>query len=489
MKIKTGFIFLMLCWLLAAVFPPAAHAGPEVAFSTPGVRLTVLSQAEFDARLGHDPKIPGTDEEVLGLAQRLFSDRGTERLAAAPEEGLGCSTPEVERLFAALRSPAIADVTRAMVDRLLTDEMPPLPKTLTYGNFRLHYTDSDPDTDHNVTRAEVKATAVALQGQWDKYAANFKKPLHYVSEGREWVDVNIFFWGDAHYGVTSSAWDYINLSSKNTVKDPCRRRTVSAHELFHRVFFNYGLDSAVLGDWLVEGVAVWAQKYCHSGLKDYMSTMNFGLLFPDRDFLTVRGYDACHFWIYLDERAGWEAIRDVLATCEANGRNVGAAMDEVLQARLKMSFEQFIRYWTRANCLKDVDNARAYDYREDEVRKENCGTFYGPLSHVSRTRGGVSGGGVPLSYQGDVKPYGADYYEFTLEPDLTSLVMRVKGAKPGNFFYQVIGMKDNKWRKIVTSGKRGATFSFSLTTGQWDKAALIVGGGPQGGAYTVEVGP
>ena len=44
-----------------------------------------------------------------------------------------------------------------------------------------------------------------------------------------------------------------------------------------------------------------------------------------------RANDTVHFWVYLEKRWGWEAIKKVWETFETNGHDAKAAVDDVLR--------------------------------------------------------------------------------------------------------------------------------------------------------------
>ncbi len=110
------------------------------------------------------------------------------------------------------------------------------------------------------------------------------------------VSRKCYYLGPTRYGSTSSNWDYMKLNSKLVIRDSCKRRTTSAHELFHRVQYSYGYVTGTPNlRWLVEGTASWSQKYTNSPyIRDYMDLMNAGFNRLDRFLIRRRGHDACH---------------------------------------------------------------------------------------------------------------------------------------------------------------------------------------------------
>jgi hypothetical protein len=289
----------------------------------------------------------------------------------------------------------------------------------------------------------------------------------------------------------------------------CKRKTTSAHELFHRVQYAYGYVTGTANmKWMVEGSAAWSQKFTNMSVRDYMSRMNSGLSVPDKTLITgtgARSYDACHLWTYLDEAATkytrpsypmGRAIKDVWATYNTNGKNAKAAVETVANARVgSTSFDNFVTKWSRANYCKDFTKPASWklDYTEDESSAVSCSTTYGPLSHVPRTLRTISSNATVINLTGSVSEYGADYYEFTVNPAVTSVKIALNGADTGDFAYQLIPIKSGAaltYAYTFGSGPGNThTFTSTFTAGSQDKFGLIVGGRSKGGSYTVRVGP
>ena len=118
------------------------------------------------------------------------------------------------------------------------------------------------------------------------------------------LDVCVYELG--YEGLTFSEWNHICLAS-HIVRDPCRIRTVPAHELFHRVQYAYGFESYMGGlSWVTEATAAWVQKYHGGDVGDWMWHMNEFHTVGPRRRSSERSYDALPFWVYLGHRAGDE---------------------------------------------------------------------------------------------------------------------------------------------------------------------------------------
>lgn len=395
-------------------------------------------------------------------------------------------------LFSALQNPAISDRTRLMVDKIIAAAIPPLPKNKVSksGHFKIFYTSNNADPLHNVTDQEIINLAALLDAWWTKYATNFKKPKFYLVGGVERIDVKVYYINATMLGKTGSGWNHIELNSALCVKNACKRQTTSAHELFHRVQYNYSYISGTASmSWLVEGTAVWSQGYTNLLIRDYMGWMNQGLAAPDLNLITGRSYNAAHFWQFLQERDTWAAIKSVWATYQTNGKNAKAAVNTVTTAELGLNFDAYVQKWHKANYIKDLINAATggYNYVENAVTQTSCGVTYGPLSKVPATVRTVKSD-TSWTLTGTVKPYGADYWVLKLDPALTKLSVQVKGADTGNFSYHFIGVKGNSWKSIINSTANKYSYTKTLTAGQWDSLVVVVTGRSLGGTYDISVG-
>ena len=486
-RVPTRLALVAFVYLLAVA--PSSATEPYRFQHATGITVDVLSREEFAATFEPNPAMPLTDVDVVAMAQRLYPPAWEVGPAADNADVAGwCRESEVGVLFAALSNPDISDATRQEVDRIVADATPPLPRTFSSGHFVVHYTDHDPNPDHNVTLAKVRQLATTLNANWTTYARDFRAPKHYVSRARQVIDIKVYSLGPNSYGETSSYWNYISINSKAVMSDQCLRKLTCAHELFHRVQYSYGYVSGTADmGWMTEGTAIWSEAYTNRAMRNYLAYMNDGLANPDVALLTARSYDASPLWVYLERRATWRAIRDTWAAYNANGLNGKAALDTVVSSALDLNFDAFIALWSKANYIKDLSRAGKYDYLEDEVVKTSCNVTYGPLAHVPRTTGAIAAGAV-VTRTGDVQAYGADYYEFTIALDVSALEIDVTGDNPlSDFTFHFIGMKGRRALAIVNAEGSSHTFMRTLTSGEWDRIAVVVVG-LSGGSYTLTTG-
>lgn len=474
---------LVVTLLIVFLIPAFAGAWQYEFQQAGGGKIDILSREEFMAKFGDNPDIPLTDEDVISLAKKLYIPT-TEKHRPPQYEAEECGSPAVRLLFAALQNPDISDTTRSVVDSIISGSKPHFfNRTYDQPHFTFYYTDNYND-DNNVTLNDIKQTASFLNVYWNIYTTNFKKP--FTHNAKEKIDVWVYYLGTKLRGQTNLRDDIIELNS-NIVRDECFRKTTSAHELFHRVQFSYFADGNGPHDWIFEGTAVWSQKYTNASIRNYMSRMNEGLETPDKNLITQRSYDAAHFWVYLQERAGWDAVRDVWQTYSTNGKDEIAAVTTVVTNQLGLTFDQYTAHWALANYIKDTANPGNYEYDEDETTVTSCGVVYGPLSHVPKTAIVNANSSTKWGGSASVKPYGADYYEFNIDPKMTTIKIKIDGQDNGNFTYYFIALKNNSIVTKTMVNIPDYTYSRKMTAGQYSKIALIVLGESIGGDYTVSV--
>jgi hypothetical protein len=492
-------LLLIVVWLSTV-----ASAESEASRAMLKSRLPVLSHEEFADRFGDNPRVPQTDGEVLALAEKLFPPPAQEHELKAGARP-ACGTTRHGELEAALRNPAISDGTRKAVEQIMALGLPDFDKTgKRIGHFVFSYCTKNPEPKHNVTGAHIKALATALNKYWDVYSKRFTVPAHYEKKSgkRKLQLISVLVYaippdadGRPWSGFTTSEGDVIFLNSE-FMRDDCNRLTVSAHELFHRVQFTYGYKSGTRGmAWMVEGTASWAQKFTNNGIKDYMDAMNDGLRTPNERLFTDRDYDACHFWVHLQERAKSTAIRDIWAFGTRPNRNpirmtknlAIRAINSVLKESLHMELEQFLREWHIANFAKDLDGIEPwFDYADDECRRTNpCGVYYPGLEHVPTQSATISAGLAPYGRFSGVAVTGAEYYVFDLDPSIDNVQLTLNGAVSARFSYYLVGIKNNMKVQDYSFNQLDVTFTRALGPGEWDKLGVVVMGMEGAPVYTI----
>jgi hypothetical protein len=490
MKIRSRLQTVLLVVFILVAGSAYGQIDPDCKPEAYNQPIEVLAQDVFEARFGDNPQIPRSHEAIIALAERLYPPLTKKAGPAAPPEETGedCGEDDVGVLFAALKNPAVSDVTRRIVNEIIAAAIPPLPKIKVSdsGHFKICYTTSNTNKRHNVTEAQIDNLATHLDSYWELYA-KARDPKHKIVDGKKRIDVKVYYINDKTLGQTESDWDHIELNSKLCVRNTCKRRTTSAHELFHRVQYAYGYESGTANmKWIVEGTAVWSQKFTNPGLRDYMFWMNKGLGSPKKALITERSYDAAHFWVHIDNQYFW-AIQDVWAIYEVNGKDAKAAVNTVTTAEFDRNFDSWLAIWSSANYMKDLTNAAAgyFDYDENAVTKFSCGEKYGPLRKVPVTTRAF----YPQSSHtliGSVKPYGADYFVFTpLRTTKEYLLIRFQGT--GSYTLSFINIKNNNWISYSSGPIQFPDEATSHSVSGCDKLVLVVMGTTTGGNYKISV--
>ncbi len=489
--------------LSALLCLPALADAAEFRFArSTGIRpIAILTAEEFELRFGADKELPRSDEAVIALARRLFKPHWVRRHQVAQPAARGeeeCGEHQIGLVLASLSNPAISHAAREEVDTLYAESVPPLLRSYTSGKFKFFFTSSSSNSDHNVTLAQVQLLAIYLNSAWTRYVttAGFREPKHWHWLGQPRIDVKVYYLGSDLAGQTSSYTNHIELNSRLAVRDTCRVRTIPAHELFHRVQYSYGYNSGTPNmRWIVEGTAAWSQRYVGRTVGDYMSRMNQGLANPDRNLITARSYDACHLWVFLQQRASAYSaspIRQVWQNYAGNGHNAKTALNSYTTSQFgaDFRFDYFIAWWHRANLFKDFTNAAPdYEYSEDEQTYTSCTVTYGPLSHAPHLNGTIADNSTPaVTTSGSVAANGADYYEYTIGAGVTHLRVVADGQTGRSFTYIFARAKSNRWLTSFTRTGTDYTYNATMAAGDNDKLQVIVVGN-SGGSYTLRVGP
>ena len=460
----------------------------------PGVTIPVLRRDVFLRRFEDNPRMPRTDDAIVKLAHKVF---------VAPEllkmsKGDTCGEFWEGTVLGALSNPHIADSTRKKVDQLMAAPLPPFPKTHTSAHFKFYYTDSDPDTRQNVTLTEVKATAKVLEATWADYVKNFTTPQHKIIGGQQVVQVRIYYLGGTLYGSTSSASNYIKLSSNRVARFRCKRESTPAHELFHRVQYASGyLSGASEKYWAVEGTAVWSQKYRASHIGDYLSRLGTAMASPDKALFS-RKYDAVTLWLHLgrwtgDERAGVKLLwQNFKASHDKYRYALVPSLNATIQTLVGRSLdhEWLVEQWSIANLTKDAHNpAYTRTYEEQGMVRRCEGSIYGPVPVVKFTKTATIKVGPPLKVSDKVTAYGSDYLVFNLDPAVKKVVLDVKGDAEEYAFNVVERDAGGSILGVHGSGRHKKTFSLSrtITPGGAVRLGLVITAMSRGGSWSVEV--
>ena len=471
----------------------------------------------LDAILLANPNAPTNDLYAKDLAHRLFVPvdqrveadleleffEGAFMMAAREEEAIeSCGESTVGLVEAVLASNLISEDAKADIELMMADSMPSFEKEKTIGHFHFYWTEVSSDSRDNTNETNIDATAVFLNECWDLYTTNFRQPKADLINGERIIDVEVYYDPGLH-GSTSSHSNRIFLNSDSVVNDDCRRRTTSAHELFHRVEYSYGYVTGTAGQrWWVEAMASWSQDYTYNDVNDYVIRVNSGLGTAERGLLN-RSYDACHFWKYIGEQlrkrvaaipSDERALREILNEYSTNGFDTKAASETITQNRLGRSFNRFFQDWSKANYIKDLDNPYVrYEYDEDEEVTTSCGRTYGPYAHVVPAAD-VNVSSDTFTWNSGLRSvisYGSDYLVFRLDPSVTQFSLHFEGnpsGGSGQFSTHLIMIKDNRWKVIYNNDSATEkTWNRSFAAGTYDTCVLVLNGLATGGDYEVSI--
>ncbi len=472
-----------------------------------------MPDPSLDELLLQNPNAPTNDHFALQFARDLLPPaeerdddfslsfdfaEGPAEFRALDNEGTDwCGEPTRGLLDAVMASDLLSDQARNTIGDMMEDAAPSLERSKTIGHFNFRWTETSSNLRDNTSEANIDATGLILNDCWDRFVVDFREPKAALIGGQRMVDVDVYYDGGLH-GSTSSHTNRIFLNSHTVVNDDCRRKTTSAHELFHRVEYSYGYVTGTAGQrWWVEALGSWSQEYYAPEVDDYISRVNTGLGSPGNNLLG-RSYDACHYWKYLGEQVSarsavgseTEAIREVLDEYAGNGRDAKAACDTVTTARLSRPFDRFFQDWTKANYLKDLTSPSAkYDYAEDETTTNSCGRNYGPYrvvapvsDHKITSNQTTWSSGVQA-----IGTYGSRYHHFDIEPGVTEFEVRFEGnldGGSGDYSVHVALIKDDRWKRILNStNTTEVARHVEFDAGTYDRCVVVVNGLAAGGQY------
>lgn len=370
----------------------------------------------------------------------------------------------------ALETQILTDDDKNSIRETISDAQPVLEKEKTIGHFRFFWTEQSSDPDDNVTESDIDATADELNDLFVKFTAEFRQPKAKSVNGSPLIDVNTYS-DPGLFGSTSSFRNEIFLNSRHVVRDECRRRTTSAHELFHRVEYAYGYVTGTANQsWWVEALGSWSQNYAYPDQFDYIRRVAAGLDDPRKRLLS-RSYDACHFWKLFSEwlaasetspfQQEFEAVRAFMEEHDNNGKRAKEACETVLQhLNSNRPFDTFYSQFALCNVGKDfVDFPGAY--RDNKKSVENCQRNYGPYTSILPSRDETiqddadSWSSPTLA----INQYGSDYYRIRFAPAVTKVSVVFDGNVDGGsleFDLSLLRVNGDTYvssdRRFVTSG-------------------------------------
>lgn len=274
------------------------------------VRVRVLSEPQWQKLIESNPNVPRNFRHLRQLGHSVFNVRpkpsakvptaaATETIHRYPADEF-CGTEQMELFLQGLANPDITAVQHRQLDEELAAAVPPLPKSMSTTHFELHWTETDPDPKNNISQAVVEETSRYLEAAWDSYTTGFGR-APYVTPGQAKIQVQFYWLGDGLSGKTSPN-SPISLNSDTFTRQPGIRKPVSAHELFHREQYSFGLSTKYVPpepkSWFVEGTANWGSVFVWQIVSGNRAIEP---LFTDPNQpLFDSSYKATPFWIFIE---------------------------------------------------------------------------------------------------------------------------------------------------------------------------------------------
>jgi len=450
-----------------------------------------------------------------------MGEDGTGQKVIHPKHALPvCGTPIVRDLEKARRRGEMTHEQLRMANIIL--ERDELEETYNTDNFTIDYTNNpddedgdcvfDPDNrDENARNEDGERVPmyVVRLGQYLESALEQYSNYGFEELGRigRYIDVNIkncLIGDDEVYGYTSPVRQ-INIDN-DMVGTPDEwiypvLSAVSAHELFHKVQYEYltMLHRIHDDDWIMEGTARWAEDAVFDDANFYINSATAMLLIPDLSLPSAE-YFAVLFWKYVTEQYGeiedepqvgadlmvemWDRI--------AGWRGDGLPLvDDLLQDITGLPFEWTFRQWLIANYAKDLADPyeEMYDYLEDEgteyyrVAHEQTEEGYGEVRIERRFE--LNEDNNEVSLENEVDAWSARYYFVSIGEDVASISINIQGEEEGEFAWQILTQRDDEIVMICESNND--EFNRVIINEGLDRLVLICAARDNGGEFTVEV--
>jgi hypothetical protein len=475
---------------------------PQLARKGFHVSVPAADETTWARMAAPDPSVPRTFARLREYGRLLYGPRrrrNRRTIGDLPRTGAmrslygECGEAAWHRLFLALGHPGLSRAQREAVEAEIDADLPTFEHSTQTQHFVLRWTDSSTISTDNITDASVVTeTGGYLEDAWLRYQTSFGR-TPYVPSGSAKMEV-VFYDIPGAYGVASPADGPLQLNSNALVTTPGMRRSVSAHELFHKLQYAFGFRTAWNPSWpyqwFSEGLSSWAevnvwQRVSRAAkITDLFSN-------PDLD-LYQASYSALPFWIFFEVRQKSDPadnpVLHFLTTCEPTG-DITTALSQVIDEE-----------WPAGNVYGQLDNFFALFARERRIGAWRTGptgglypSIHGPDEAVIAPALAVTD--VPLGLSdtytvaATVSPLGTDYYRFALEPDADgeNVSLSVAGAAAGDYSYYLIWEKKSSWKRAAFPPGSSASYSHAEVVNLNDADALVlaVSGRGKGGAYTL----
>ncbi len=467
------------------------------------MQVRVLDKKEWRNLVLADPKIPRSYSQVRRLAKMIY-DRKVRKTFLPfkrkwPKFGVlnpwweECAESVYSLLNMGLQNPFLNANQRQAIESDIDADMPTFEHTKDTTHFTLHWTDNSADASDNISdEAIINDTGDYLETAWDKYNSVFGR-APYVPSGSTKIDVYFYDLSNA-IGATSQEGG-IDLDASWWNNTPGVRQPCSAHELFHRLQYEFGYRRLHTPSgnykWFSEGTASWSEVFVWNRVSlDYKMHEIFNI--PDTNLLTA-SYKALPFWIFFDTRQRDDPndipLVRMLQEYEIDGDIVRSANDTIFDD------------WPPNNVYNQLDSLFALFSRERRIGAwEQTPTGGHPYRDILDSDGSVISPtlqildvnisfGDTYSVTTTVNPLASDYYNFILDPNTAgkTIAISVDGSSVGDFSFYIIWDKDGRFKTAIYPFFSEEDYGYSETIDLdfANNLMQIVSGRMNGGTYTL----
>jgi len=436
-----------------------------------------------------DPRLPRSPAELRRLWQGLSAHRRAPGLATQlPAEE--CGEHAYGQFFTGLGNPLLRQRDRDDLEAMIDADQPSLGETLETENFVLRWTNASAHPGDNISDpAIVKETAGYLEAARARYITVFGR-APYTLPGASKIEVAFT---DIGVPLGSSTPEGPICLNSAKWKNRGIRRPTSAHELFHKLQYAFGLRTKYHGSaadkWFAEGTASWAEVFMWQRVSaGYKITDLF--THPDNSLFNAE-YKALPFWLFFDTHLRGTAdhvpMLDYLRRYHDSGKTVNALTDAIQADDRYRDLDTFFALFGRER--------RTGHWRVTPAGEQLYPTICGPedtvLSpSVHMTEVPMAMGALPLNTS-SVSKLGSDYYHFALGPEYAGKLLKVAvQARPGSdFSYYLIWEKGGTLVRTSFPSAVTGDYSFSkrIDPAVADGLVLIISGRSTGGDYRMKV--
>ena len=409
------------------------------AFEEKGIiyQIPIITQREFDRMARSNPLIPTTERELAILFNALYNPgaRPVNEIRLSRNKviplDLDCSTEPYSLLWEGMQNPRaerfLADYDYQSGSLAYTIDFSPSPGSKLDSIVTDHFVHKffpDISPAQNVGAADtinaniVMDIAIDLETSWNKYFQKFNKTPYLVS-GTDKIDILYTgaFISSGSNGYTHPGYSCIVLNAKQ-MRDPgvfMKRVSVPAHELFHRMQYQYGYRTQPNHEqkkYFSEGTASWAEIDTWNSVS-FLNKLTYHSANPNKP-LTDYSYGSASFWNSLTNRGG--DMKYFMEQYESGG-NILNALEATSQQAIPGSFYGntggMLKLWHRSHIT--------YEFNPLNVQLADGSTFSNPFNMKRKfvrmqDQTSIPGEIIYTSYYklDTVKEYASKYYQFRL---------------------------------------------------------------------------